>query len=97
METNDYIDRKALRNKLYDEDAITFAGIAILNNFPAADVAPVIHAKWLYDSGSGRYFCSACQEYALSFKKDTLYGGELYEVCMTEHCPECGAKMDLED
>jgi hypothetical protein len=48
----------------------------------------------LYDSGSGKYFCSACDEYALSFKKDTLYGGDLYEVCLTDYCPNCGAKMD---
>ena len=52
------------------------------------------HGRWLYDSGSGKHFCSACDECALSFKKDTLYGGELYEVCLTDYCPNCGAKMD---
>lgn len=56
----------------------------------------VVHGRWLYDSGSGKYFCSACDEYALSFKKDTLYGGDLYEVCLTDYCPNCGAKMDGE-
>ena len=61
---------------------------------PAADVAPVRHGLWMYDSGSGKYFCSVCDEYALSFKKDTLYGGDLYEVCLTDYCPYCGAKMD---
>ena len=54
----------------------------------------VAHGRWLYDSGSGKYFCSACDEYALSFKKDTLYGGDLYEVCLTDYCPNCGARMD---
>ena len=58
------------------------------------DCGEVAHGRWLYDSGSGRYFCSACDEYALSFKKDTLYGGDLYEVCLTDYCPHCGAKMD---
>lgn len=32
------MDRFLLRNKLYAEDAITMGGIAIINNFPAADV-----------------------------------------------------------
>lgn len=58
------------------------------------DAVEVVHAKWLYDSGSGKNFCSDCYEYALSFKKDTLYGGDLYEVCLTDYCPSCGAKMD---
>lgn len=49
--------------------------------------------EWLYDSGSGKYFCSACDENALSFKKDTLYGGDLYEACLTDYCPNCGADM----
>ena len=60
------------------------------------EVAQVRHGRWMYDSGSGKYFCSACDEYALSFKKDTLYGGDLYEVCLTDYCPSCGAKMDSE-
>ena len=34
----EYIDREAIRNRLYDADAITMNGVAILNNFPAADV-----------------------------------------------------------
>lgn len=63
---------------------------------PAANVAPLRYGRRMYDSGSGKYFCSACDEYALSFKKDTLYGGDLYEVCLTDYCPSCGAKMDLE-
>ena len=67
---------------------------AVIDEAPTVDAVEVVHAKWLYDGGSGRYFCSACDEYALSFKKDTLYGGGLYEVCLTDYCPNCGAKMD---
>ena len=66
----------------------------IIDAQPTVDAVEVVHGRWLYDSGSGRYFCSACDEYALSFKKDTLYGGDLYEVCLTDYCPNCGAKMD---
>lgn len=37
----DYIERTALRDALYADDAITMQGVKILNQFPAADVAPV--------------------------------------------------------
>ena len=66
----------------------------VVTEIPTVDAVEVVHAQWLYDSGSGKYFCSACDEYALSFKKDTLYGGDLYEVCLTDYCPNCGTKMD---
>ncbi len=67
-----------------------------------AEAEPVKHGRWLYDSGSGEYFCSNCGEYALSFKKDTLcwdddLAEDLYEACLTDYCPNCGAKMDLEE
>lgn len=68
-----------------------------IDEIPGVDAVEVVHGRWLYDSGSGKYFCSACDEYALSFKKDTLYGGDLYEVCLTDYCPSCGAKMDGDD
>ena len=68
--------------------------MCVIDKMPTVDAKPVVHGRWLYDSGSGKHFCSACDEEALSFKKDTLYGGDLYEVCLTDYCPNCGAKMD---
>ena len=41
----DYIERKALRDALYDADAITMQGIKLLNQFPAADAVPVVRCK----------------------------------------------------
>lgn len=67
-----------------------------IDKMPTEDAVPVVHGRWLYDSGSGKYFCSACDEYALSFKKDTLGLGEVWEECLTDYCPNCGAKLDLE-
>ena len=43
---DDYIKREALRDALYDADAITMNGVKILNQFPAADVEPVRHGRW---------------------------------------------------
>ena len=54
------------------------------------------HGRWIYNIESGEYICSACGENALSFKIDTLYGVDLYETCLTDYCPNCGAKMDEE-
>lgn len=34
-----------VRNALYDADAITMKGVAILNNFPSADVVEVKHGE----------------------------------------------------
>ena len=54
------------------------------------------HGRWIYNIESGEYVCSACGENALSFRKDTLYGGDLYEICLTDYCPNCGARMNEE-
>lgn len=40
-----YVDRFLLRDKLYAEDAITMKGVAILNEFPAADVVEVVRCR----------------------------------------------------
>ena len=54
------------------------------------------HGQWIYNIESGEYVCSACGENALSFRKDTLYDIDLYETCLTDYCPNCGARMDEE-
>ena len=48
----------------------------------AADVAPVRHGKWLHRK-NGVAYCSECEV-------DTVEDE-------TNYCPNCGAKMDLED
>lgn len=58
-------------------------------NAPAADVAPVVHAKWAevmfrdrFNARYWEYLCSSCNRYA-----NREY----------DYCPNCGAKMDLEE
>ena len=41
----EYIEREALRNALYEADAITMSGVKIINQFPAADVVEVVRCK----------------------------------------------------
>ena len=67
--------------------------VSDLRGMKAADVEPVKRGRWIYNIESGEYVCSACGENALSFRKDTLYGVDLYETCLTDYCPNCGADM----
>ena len=85
----EYIERKALRDTLYDADAITMSGVKILNQFPGADVAPVRHGRWVDNH------CTACGMMPM--------GDEMWKLCdfepprfekFMDYCPNCGAKMD---
>ena len=84
----EYIERKALRDTLYDADAITMNGVKILNQFPASDVAPIRHGRWEQvipsksaAKWSNKVSCSVC--HSAGYKR-------------FNYCPNCGAKMDLE-
>lgn len=83
-----YIDRDALME--YTDNQVSKS---ISNNdiarFPMADVAPVVHGKWV-DHFVRDWRCSEC-------------GGKIYKVrkvdgyCFDDkpnYCPDCGAKMD---
>ena len=91
----EYIERKAIRDALYDADAITMSGVKILNQFPVADVAPVRHGIWisLTDCSNAGVYCSVChkkvykEDYAICNRKNKL---------RSDYCPHCGAKMDGE-
>lgn len=91
---SDYISREAALELLklieYKESSINFAGTMIreLQDMPAADVAPVRHGRWKYQTmtvpgGRGqtyyRYSCSVCKQ---------------KEKTRTIYCPNCGAKME---
>ena len=56
---------------------------------PAADVAPVRHAKWVYNH------CTACGMMPMGDEMWKNYDCEppLFERFM-DYCPSCGAKMD---
>ena len=45
MKEKEYIYKEDIRNKLYDADAITMYGVAIINDFPAADVREVVYCE----------------------------------------------------
>ena len=55
--------------------------ICVLHDLPAADVALVVHGRWLYvDTDTEQFFlCNRCK------KK---------EYWESNYCPNCGARMD---
>ena len=82
---DEYIERKAIRDALYDADAITMEGVKILNQFPQSDVAPVRHGRWEEASDGDGIVCPFCRTDFCTIIYDTEY---------FNYCPNCGAKMD---
>lgn len=57
-----------------------YAGL--LEELPAADVAPVVHGRWVpfrSEAAGDIQYCSAC---------------EIGFGAKTDYCPNCGARMD---
>ena len=55
----------------------------IVASAPTADVAPVVHGRWIYDKKAQRPYCSVCKGY--------FYGATNSPM---SYCPNCGTKMD---
>ena len=83
----EYIDREAVFHAMMMEIRPPFA---VVRDFPAADVAPVVHGEWMRYSRTLWHYCSVCLEDALMSKST---GTEV----LSSFCPHCGAKMDLEE
>lgn len=64
-----------------------------VQEIPAADVVEVVHGKWIHDENyvdwAEQYKCSVCNGHALT-------DGD-YRHKLSNYCPNCGAKMDLEE
>lgn len=55
---------------------------SVVERFPAADVAPVMHGRWVpfHSQAAGDiWYCSAC---------------EIGFAARMKYCPNCGARMD---
>ena len=63
--------------------------LGYVDDFPAADVEPVIHAKWIEYPRAHYFKCSNCK-YTVPYKKAMLYDGQREY----NYCPSCGTKMD---
>lgn len=63
-------------------------------NFPTADVALVVHAKWLIEEYE-YLTCSHCSNYYYTGMESTKQAeANLIDGEIPKYCPNCGAKMD---
>ena len=93
----EYIERESVvreLNKIYDNmnamGAQFYGGfmnaVYRIKDFPAADVAPVWHGRWIKHPTFNYKICSVCS------------GGTPCDIdgseWLSRHCQSCGAKMD---
>ena len=94
----EYIKREALLDSIcYETCGIAFCGatncafMAKVCSAPVADVAPVVHARWIHS----RY--EDCSE-QFELVKSSQCNHEAYAMAFYvrggNYCPNCGAKMD---
>ena len=101
----EYIDREALEKNLNERLAYLLdkngpydyftdgydEAVSTVEEFPAADVAPVVHGRWddsgryTFPSGNAAVRCTNCG-CALTESE--------YRLNNWNYCPVCGAKMD---
>lgn len=80
----EYIKRETVLERAeYDNNYRLIIPVEAIKAIPAADVAPVVHGRWLY----GDYYdigdvCSECD-----WDSQMTYPSYRY-------CPNCGARMD---
>lgn len=82
----EYIERKAVIDLIthrYENPEICTQEI---NSIPAADVAPVVHARWIEKSAPARKIYFECSHCGAQENKHTAIKGY--------YCWRCGAKMD---
>ena len=105
----DYINREALLKMIGTmpsspitdrEERLIRAFISTVKNFPAADVWPVVKAKWedvhikrpeIADLEVASMFCPNCNRW----HNEVYNYGNPTE--MAHFCPNCGAKMEVQD
>lgn len=89
----EYIERQAAKDAFGRMDTVIGKTTSmVIDSVPAADVAPVVHGRWIYDGGNeyvDHYHCDRCgQEIDLC--------NEIYTEPKPNYCGNCGAKMDKE-
>lgn len=84
----EYIKKETLVHRLKSPYLfnITQRIFDIISEIPAADVAPVVHGRWMKHIKGGT-LCSRCGSY-------TQHKGDVLDMSEAIACPWCGAKMD---
>ena len=89
----DYIDKQAFLDYMKRTDRYFNVKFDV-ENFPIADVVPVVHGRWELEYETyGKMRCSVCKKEALIEKTiDDI--GITTNYVDSNYCPNCGAKMD---
>lgn len=86
----EYIEREAALMKLM-QDGCSGKNLQSISYIPAADVAPVVHGRWINAPLCGNDECR-CSECGSRHNIHANLRGEITQ----KYCPNCGAKMDGE-
>lgn len=88
----EYLERETAVMRLM-QDGCSAKNVQTIMVLPAADVAPVVHGRWITWEEAGndipsphRHEWSACHDAA----QVLVNGVEL----LSDYCPNCGARMD---
>ena len=81
MMMSDYIEREAAMEIVTRTTGDYAAAWSEIRRLPAADVAPVVHGRWIEDE----YGFNSCSECGYEWDESEY---------KTLFCPDCGAKMD---
>lgn len=105
----EYIDREALfaefdRLGLGEhsivEKVFSIGVRTIIAGMPAADVAPVVHGRWIpsesdFDDDDTLFDGEECCDWQCSAcREDICYEDPMPMKLLPNYCPNCGAKMD---
>ena len=78
-------------------DGVDFYYARDIDHAPLVDAKPVVHGRWVWVQGpcddDYSLCCSKCKCAAHGFFDDE----DEYKYIYSNYCPNCGAKMDLED
>ena len=80
----EYIKREEALMKLM-QDGCSAKNLQSISDMPAADVAPVVHARWIEDHDYLK-----CPECGVMVKRDFTF----FDIGDWNYCPNCGARMD---
>ena len=92
----EYINKELLLHKIGQIPIAWEYGQAVkdiydmVKNEPAADVAPVVHGRWVRPHWRNDVHCMDCSECCGEAHHQEFHGVEKYYSM----CPHCGARMD---
>lgn len=92
----EYIDRAAIiaeveANKLMAREPAAKRILGMLRDFPAADVAPVVHGQWMHVADGEFAGCSECGE-CYDTGDEGMTSFRLFRR-FYKFCPNCGVRM----